>query len=322
MIVWSRRRAPHSSVRLFVLGWSLLAARAVWAQGETATSLAAVSARPLRLLLPNDDPRILEPESLRDQLKTELQRPVLLEEDSGATPDTAVLTISYNAAGNELTVSYSPREGDPVTRTVSPPGAPKEVEPLAVLLAGNVVRDQASELLAPPPSPPIATPTRQVVPASPSGADVSSRLFDLTKNVRTDPEVWAANLSLLNVALHLSGRTAYALIGGSFHAENGRHLLGPVLALGAHLPLPFRRLACESDIGVTYFRAVDSADDVPPGTPVYTATRLISRLRAAAVYSLSPHLALFGGATLALTTHFYGVMSNDFGPELFGGVRL
>src|ERR1022692_763418 len=130
MIVWSRRRSPHSSVRLFVLGWSLLAARAVWAQGETATSLAAVSARSLRLLLPNDDPRILEPESLRDQLKTELQRPVLLEEDSGATPDAAVLTISYNAAGNELTVSYSPREGDPVTRTVSPPGALKEVEPL------------------------------------------------------------------------------------------------------------------------------------------------------------------------------------------------
>ncbi|HEY6478374.1 MAG TPA: hypothetical protein VI456_17475 [Polyangia bacterium] len=287
--------------------------------------LGAEPAPALHLILRSEAPDVLEPQSLRAMLETELGRPVILNGDAAAAADGATLTIIYRAAGNELTVSYLAATGEPVTRTVSAPEAHGGVAPLAVLLAGNLARDQTTELLDVRTSRPerIASgatlPTVEVRAGASPDVDLSARLVGLGK--RAHPLAWSESLSLLNVGAEISGRVFYAQLGASFHPEEGRALVGPVVAVGARLPLGNLPFAGEGDIGFIYFRGVGSPE-VPPDTVVYTATRLISRLRVALVYAARPRLDLFAGAALALTTHFYAAPSNDFGPELFGGIRL
>ena len=316
--------------QLALLTFALLIAPGRGALGEEA-------ATPLRLVLLSEGPGALEPQSLRGMLEGELGRRVFLDGDSATVAD-GTLTITYRAAGNELTVSYLPPAGEPVTRTVSAPEARQEVAPLAVLLAGNLARDQTTELL----DVPARRPNRIAEGAAPTTAveahagalpeaGLSARLIALGRRVH--PLVWAESLSVLNVGAELAGRTFYAQLGASYHPDDGhgRALVGPTAAVGARFPLRRLPLSAESDVGFIYFRGLGSADVAPPasylssGVPdaaVYTATRLITRLRVALVYNVRPRLDLFAGAALALTTHFYEVPSNDFGPELFGGIRL
>jgi hypothetical protein len=206
---------------------------------------------------------------------------------------------------------------------------------MAVLLAGNLMRDQAAELLGPPPAPVVAV---APVPAPPppdaelqaqpteDGAGASERFAGL----RVGGDVWTGTLSLLNVGLRLSGETAYLLLSASGHEEKGRYMAGGGLAVGGHLPL-FGPHACEIDLGATYIRGLDSL--IPPKQDPnvangsepnlnYTNSRLITRVRVSLVFRVHPLVALFAGTAIAMTTHFYGVIDNDYGPELFAGVRL
>jgi hypothetical protein len=319
--------------QLALLTFALLVALGRGALGEEAATPPS-----LRLVLRSEGPGILEAQSLRGMLEAELGRRVFLDGDAAPAADGGTLTITTHAAGNELTVSYLPPAGEPVTRTVSAPQAREEVAPLAVLLAGNLARDQTTELLDVPARRPeriaegAATATAVEAHAgTPPDAGLSARLVALGK--RAHPLVWAESLSVLNVGAELAGRTFYAQLGAAYHPDDGygRALVGPTAAVGARFPLRKLPFSVESDIGFIYFRGLGSADVAPPasyvssGAPdavVYTATRLISRLRVALVYNVRPRLDLFAGAALALTTHFYEVPSNDFGPELFGGIRL
>jgi hypothetical protein len=132
---------------------------------------------------------------------------------------------------------------------------------------------------------------------------------------------------VLNIGMRIAGDTGYLLLIASGHQEKGRRMAGGGLALG--VSLPYQQFACELDVGATYMRGLDSLfpppePDVNSNSPVvyYTNTRLISRVRAAVVFHAHPLFAVFVGSGFAMTTHFYGVIDNDYGPELFAGFRI
>ena len=269
-------------------------------------------------------PRILERSLLRERLAAELRAPVVLDADLRSAPDSGVIRIAYDAASGALSVAYAPADGPLVTRTVTVADRSGEAGELAVLLAGNLARDQAAELLADArPAPRFAAesawePTPTPTPApTPPDSTLLRRWFRAAGPVlgRLDTEAWTSNLSLINVGARLSGRHLYALVNLSGHLESGRPLVGPGLSLGAGRAC--LRLACGVDVGTTYLYGGDG----PEG---YTLNRLISRARAHVELPRwpRPELTLFAGAGYALTTHLHHVPDNESQLELFAGVRL
>ena len=336
-----------SSLFAIVLtAWGMISARPARADEPVAPAPPAPT-RAVRLVLwlsPADGAGPLAPERLRAGLAAELQRPIVA--DGAAATD--LLTITWVAAWHELTVSYQPEGGAPVARTVTAPEGEADVAALALVLAGNVARDQTSELLAPrrprraaavpvaaPPVSPlpsseVAPPLERADVAPPTtGADASivrttgadadsSGLRDLLDRLRFQFVAWSASRSLFNVALRASDQLTYAQLGFSAHDEAGRSMIGPGLTVGTRIPLG--RFACESDAGVTYLHGTDEL----PGQTVggYTNNRLITRVRSALVFHPGRDVGLFAGIGYALTTHFYHSPDSEWGPELFGGVQL
>jgi hypothetical protein len=303
--------------------------------------------RPTRLVVSpfqSAEEPTLTPDRLRADLEAELGRPVLLGHD--VTPDADVLTIIYRVASKELTVGYVPETGATVVRTLSVAGTVDEITALAVLLAGNVARDQAGELLGPPRRPDAiaraapAPAERPVAPAPAStapdvvplpGPTSSASLVleepeptSLLHEVRIRAVVWAGNLSLMNIGVSVSDRYAYALLSASGHVERGRSMAGPGLAVGARIPM--RSVWLQSDFGTTYLYGLDAIFPPPPApldsAGYYTNDRLVTRVRSALVFSPFQHLELFAGFAYALTTHLTGVVYNQWGSEIFGGIQL
>jgi hypothetical protein len=274
-------------------------------------------------------PSALDPGKLRSDLERELGRPIIVGAEPA--PDAGVVTIAYRGAANELTVAFVAPGRETLTRTILPP-AGEDVAALAVLLAGNLMRDQAGELLGPPAAPivvPIASgPPRQpeasLVAESPAEEESDGDAGWLAR-VHPGSDIWTGNLSLLNIGLRLAVERGYLLLSASGHQENGRRMAGGGLAFG--VSLPYGQFACELDVGATYMRGLDKLFPPPPQGPnssvvYYTNSRLISRVRASVVFHAHPLFSVFVGSAYAVTTHFYGVIDNDYGPELFAGVRI
>jgi len=287
---------------------------------------------PFRLVVEAASPEArstLDPGKLRSALEREIGRPVVLGAEPA--PEAEVVTIAYRAVTNELSVVFVAPGREALARTISPPPG-EDVAALAVLLAGNLMRDQASELLGPPPSPvvvPLANgPPPQpdaTVAAEPGAEGEAEADAGWLAKVHPSSDIWTGTLSLLNIGLRLAGETGYVLVSASGHKENGRKMAGGGLAFGARLP--YRQFACELDVGATYIRGLDSLFPPPQQGPnssvvYYTNSRLISRVRATIVFHAHPLFAVFVGSAYAVTTHFYGVIDNDYGPELFAGVRI
>ena len=319
---------------LFVIAlgaWGMTSVRAVRADDTGGAPLPAI-----RLVLsaaPAASAGPLAPERLRADLATELQRLIAGGDDANGSSGADVLTIAWAADRHALTVDYQPAAGARVTRTVEIVGSDAEVAAMALLLAGNVARDQAAELLGPPPRRP-AAPAPEPAPLAPHLPDRDVALATIARrNVVTDDAepgpllkrlrirsvAWTATHSLFNVALRASDRLTYAQLGLSAHREAGRAMVGPGLTVGVRIPLG--RLACDSDIGVAYLNGVD---ELPTQTHSgYTNNRIVTRGRSALVFSPGFDIELFAGFGYTLTTHFYGApATNAWGPELFAGVQL
>ena len=321
----------RSSLFVIALGaWGMTSVRAVRADDTAGAPPPAAPA--IRLVLspaPAASAGPLAPERLRANLATELQRPIAVGDDANGSSGADVLTIAWDPDRHALTVGYQPAVGARVTRTVEVAGGDAEVAALALLLAGNVARDQAAELLGPP-----RRPAPEPAPLAPQPPDRDVALATIARrNVVTDDAeagpplkrlrirsvAWTATRSLFNVALRVSDRLTYAQLGFSAHREAGRAMIGPGLTVGVRIPLG--RIACDSDIGVTYLNGVD---ELPTQTHSGdTNNRIVTRGRSALVFSPGFGIELFAGFGYTLTTHFYGApATNKWGPELFGGVQL
>jgi hypothetical protein len=112
----------------------------------------------------------LEAEAIRAAIASELRVAVRLEEtlvDEGLS-----VTVKWRRA----TVSYRSKHGETTTRSLDLPANSEQAVEVIALLAGNLARDEASELLArlAPPPPPPTTDTPSSSDAPPPSADQPS----------------------------------------------------------------------------------------------------------------------------------------------------
>jgi hypothetical protein len=87
-----------------------------------------------------------DPDGLRTAIGRELRATAVLPDDPRAASARGTLTIEARGDDRRITATYR-SFGTPVARTVDLPSDPKRVQSVAVLLAGNVAREEADELL-------------------------------------------------------------------------------------------------------------------------------------------------------------------------------
>lgn len=150
------RRRRHAVIRaglLFSFFLALLLGRASEARADDGTVL---------LLVHGDE---LPSERLRDRIAKELGKPVALS-GSGASPTGGIVTVTYHQSKRELAVTWDGPKRGTVSRVVSAPSKVDDVVRDAAMLAGNLARDEADELVAPPP--PLPPPDQGAGTAAPS----------------------------------------------------------------------------------------------------------------------------------------------------------
>jgi len=298
----------------------LMMTRHARAQG-TATEAAVAETRPVRLVLsstPSSGEGGLALDRLREGIEAELGRPVSVDADAAGAD---VLSVIYQPELEALTVFYKPRGGRAIVRTERARRGLDDVEALTVLLAGNLARDQAGELLGPPPRRPVAAPAvaQAVDPLPPTPELTQAGQPGLFDGVKIRPVAWSGSLGLLNLGVTFSDSYGYVLLHVSGHLEEGARMVGPGLAVGTRVPL--REWASETDLGLTYLHGLDP-HAVMGSMYGYTNNRLVTRVRTALAYSPLPGFSVFAGVAFAMTTHLYGVVDNEYAPELFGGFAL
>jgi hypothetical protein len=122
------------------------------------------------------DAREIDPAQLREAIGRELATDALAPADPRVAGARRHIDVAIDRVVRQLVVSYQ-GEGEPIERRVELPADPAGISREAVLLAGNLARDEAGELVAqlrkkkatgaaPPPPPPAPAP----VPPSPSPA--------------------------------------------------------------------------------------------------------------------------------------------------------
>ena len=140
-----------------------------------------VAAPPVAVVVVEVTPGPLDPGRVRAAVGRELGMTAVAPEDPRATVASGRLAIAARGSDKTLTVTFRTAEGV-TTRTVGLPDAQQAAESSAVLLAGNVARDEASDLLrglakgptrgarapaAPPSAPSPASPASPASPPSP-----------------------------------------------------------------------------------------------------------------------------------------------------------
>ena len=134
---------------------------------------------------------------LRQTIASELHADAVAPDDARAKEARGIVTISLSRSDDELLVRYQPAQGSEIVRRVRAPNGHAHVVRAATLLTGNLVRNEAQEILgelpslhpspprsakegeegAPTSPPPEATspPSPPTPPASPSEPPASSR---------------------------------------------------------------------------------------------------------------------------------------------------
>jgi hypothetical protein len=108
-------------------------------------------------------------DALNRALVEELGMPAVPVDSLGSAGARGVLTVTYRPVTKELIVSYSEAVRGTVTRVVPAPERVTDVTALAAVVAGNLIRDQAAELLPASGGTPAAT-----IPVSPTPTPVAS----------------------------------------------------------------------------------------------------------------------------------------------------
>ncbi len=131
-----------------------------------APSVPAALAAPAALTVSIGDG--LDGDAVRSRLAAELRTPIAARPDGGAC-DLPCLSITVD--GGSATVAFTPLRGAPRARTVELGGDPAQWPVVIALLAGNVVRDEASDVLALLPEPE-RPPSEHAAPIAPPVADL------------------------------------------------------------------------------------------------------------------------------------------------------
>jgi hypothetical protein len=181
----------------------------------------------LRLYSDSDAPSNAE---LTRALALELDAEMLAPHDPGAGQAGSQITISYSKARGELAVTYFHPVRGTLTRLVPAPSSSDGVASTAALLAGNLVRNEAEELLGPPPA--ATSPTVPSGPArvatSPPAAEERRPPAATTEDAPPERLAnasffypLAANYSQPNLRTHLDLNLIYGHIGALDGLELG-----------------------------------------------------------------------------------------------------
>jgi len=139
-------------------------------QGQaTPPSSEAQDTRPVTVALHTDSAE-LTLDAVRAAEEEELTMRTVPSDSKESFGSRGVLTITYRAHSKELAISYSDVERGVITRIVPAPEVVADVPAAAALVAGNLVRDQASALLIQPAPlpPPALVPTPLAAEPSPA----------------------------------------------------------------------------------------------------------------------------------------------------------
>ena len=172
------QRGSQRVASSFRIGFALAA---IWT--SPLAQAAAPETAPIAVVLHSESTELTF-DALDRALTEELGTSMVPADSLPGTGARGVLTVTYRPLTKELVVSYSEAARGTVTRVVPAPERVADVPGLAALVAGNLVRDQAAELLpagavaapveAVPASPPvtavIAPPATAVQPEAPAGA--------------------------------------------------------------------------------------------------------------------------------------------------------
>jgi hypothetical protein len=177
----------------------------------------------------------LDPQKLRAEVGTELSMEVVAAEDPNAEHAKGEIDVSVNPETKKLVVVYR-KMGEPLRREVVMPLDPARRASTVVVLAGNLARDEAEDVLAemrknrPPPPPPKAAPTRA------SFADESTAPAEKAEpplpTTHTSVLLWSGTYSLVNFAVEIKSPRFRTRIG-----SYGELFFMPTLsAAGPHAP--------------------------------------------------------------------------------------
>lgn len=159
-------------------------------------SHARASDGPILLLVHGDE---LPRERLRDQVAKELGKPVVLS-GSGASPTGGVVTVTYHQSKRELAVTWDGPKRGTVSRVVSAPSKIDDVVRDAAMLAGNLARDEADELVAVPP--PLPPPSTGAAPTEPPPLPPNTDAAPTANNPpRAEPRTWTKEQEEVTVGL-------------------------------------------------------------------------------------------------------------------------
>jgi hypothetical protein len=154
----SQRGVPARH-RSFLLGAGLALAVAVT---RPAAAEDPAPPRPLVVVTVAQDATELDAAAVRAAVGQELGADAVGPDDPRAPRATGSIDVSVDRAAHQLVVSYKGR-AEPITRRIDLPDDPASIERDAVLLAGNLARDEAGDLVAQlrqRPSPEAAAPPR------------------------------------------------------------------------------------------------------------------------------------------------------------------
>ena len=125
---------------------------------------------------------------LADRLGRELGSQVSTD-DADPAVSSGVVTVTLHAADHELIISFSSPNGATITRSIPARERVEDIVDDAVLLAGNLARDESDDIVGPPaalaPAPAPAPPTPETVPRPEERLPASASFFF---PLATDPD--------------------------------------------------------------------------------------------------------------------------------------
>ncbi|HEY3255229.1 MAG TPA: hypothetical protein VGJ91_14820 [Polyangiaceae bacterium] len=191
---------------------------------SSAARAADPGTRPIAVALHSESSE-LTLDALEHALTEELEMPTVAADSQASAAARGVLTVTYRPLTKELVVSYSEAARGTLTRVVPAPERVTEVPGFAALVAGNLVRDQATELLHTEPATAIAP-----IPLAQAEAPAPAPAVEAASTEVPSPVHWRANASLFyplatNADLpELSTNFDLNLLYGHIGALNGLEL--------------------------------------------------------------------------------------------------
>lgn len=172
----------------------------------------------------------LNPTTLRAAIGAEIGDEAVAPDDPRAPNAVGTVSVSVERAAHALIVAYR-GANEPIMRRVDLPPDPAAIERTAVMLAGNLARDEGDELAQSLRKP---KPTPEGGDRATDGANEASRDFDRLGAALVSADGASRSKRAWSVALEVTGGVAISggLIIGSFSASSSGHTDVPLLVGG------------------------------------------------------------------------------------------